>query len=90
MIVDLRRLQLIFRLFQYLVLAFEERSSLFKHGFPWGPQSQFAEQGKALGSLIKKLQRVLQRHFKKELFVRLSVLRLFYVGNIVQNRQSAL
>ena len=41
---------------------------------------------------FKKLRRLLQlkRHIKVELCVRLSVLRLFLVGHVVQNRQSAL
>ena len=41
---------------------------------------------------FKKLQRLLQRkrHIKIELCVRLSILRLFHVGHVVQNRRSAL
>ena len=41
---------------------------------------------------FKKLQRQLPRklHLKIELYVNLSVLRLFYVGHVVQNRRGAL
>ena len=43
-----------------------------------------------LGRLIKKLRRLLQRkrQIKIELCSRLSVLLLFRVGHVVQNRQS--
>ena len=41
---------------------------------------------------FKKLRRLLQqrRHFEIELYVRLSVLKLFHVGYVVQNRRSVL
>ena len=46
----------------------------------------------ALNREFQKLRRQLQRkrHIKIELYVKLSLLRLFHVGHVVQNRRSAL
>ena len=55
---------------------------------PTVPRHFFANHFEEIGNLRQLLQR--KRHIKMELCVGLSSLRLCYVGNVVQNRRSAL